>query len=224
MPAVEPKQIRRVMTELLVIVSGVLIALWIDAGWGWLQDRQDETQILADLEADFAANLATIDSVVAVHDALIGGVPSVLTNGADGLEDPELFGAFLSIVTNETFIPRTGALDAAIASGRLTLIRNPELRAALTGWRHYVVEAQEEIEWAGPAQDGFLDAIAVDVGGSVDAELPPENLRRVLNRVRDDPEVQRHLIVKRIWTVEARADFDALRAETLRVLTLVGDG
>ena len=224
MSAAEPKRIRRALIELLVIVTGVLIALWIDAGWGWLQDRQDETQILADLEADFSANAATIDSVLAVHDALIEGVPLVIASGADGLGDSDLFGAFLAIVTNETFIPRTGALDAAIASGRLTLIRDPELRAALTGWRHYVVEAQEEIEWAAPARDGFLDAIAVDVAGSVDVQLAPDVLRRVLNRVRDEPELQRHLIVKRIWTVEARADFEALREETLRVLDRVGAG
>jgi hypothetical protein len=224
MSEVESRRFRRVAAELVVIVVGVLMALWIDAGWGWLQDRQDETQILADLEADFSANLTTIDSVAIVHGALIDGVPMVIENGAEGLDDSELFGAFLSIATNETFIPRMGALEAAIAAGRINLIRDPELRSALTGWGHFVVEAQEEIEWAAPARDGFLDAIAIDLGGGSEAELNPADLRGVLNRIRDEPDLQRDLIVKRLWTVEGRADFEALRTETVRILNLIGGG
>lgn len=30
---------RRRLSEFAVIVVGVLVALWIDAGWAWLQDR-----------------------------------------------------------------------------------------------------------------------------------------------------------------------------------------
>ncbi len=177
--------------------------------------------MLLDLEADFGANLASIEEVMAVHDALLEGVPRTIANGADGLSDEKLASAFRSILTLETFTPRRGALDAAIASGRLNLLRDPNLRSALTGWGHYVVEAQEEIEWAAPARDEFTELIMLDSKGD---RWTSVELRALLNRVRRDPELQRPLRIKAELTREGRADFIALRDETLRVLELIGGG
>lgn len=229
MTSVDRKGFRRVLLELVVIVGGVLIALWIDAGWGWWQDRQEEAQILADLETDFAANLATIDTVLSIHQQLVHWIPVVSASGAEGVPDAQLQDVLYAITTNETFRPRRGALDAAIASGRLNLIRDASLRSALTGWGRFVLEAQEEIEWAVPFNHEFLGATAIDFGGlAADQEVAdfsdfrpdPTLTRALLNRVRDEVALQRSLHGKWLWTTEGLTDMEALRTETERVLEL----
>ena len=59
---------RRAAGEFAIIVAGVLVALWLDAGWAWLQDRQDERALIADLRSDFEANRAALRQVLVAQD------------------------------------------------------------------------------------------------------------------------------------------------------------
>ena len=61
-------KVRRAAGEFAVIVVGVLVALWLDAGWAWLQDRQDERALIADLRSDFEANRAALRQVLVAQD------------------------------------------------------------------------------------------------------------------------------------------------------------
>jgi hypothetical protein len=135
---------RRGLTEFVVIVVGVLAALWIDAGWSWLQDRDEERLILADLASDFEANLATLDETIAVHDRQLHAVERGLNTDLASIPMDELSPMTRAVFTLETFLPRRGALDAAISSGRVNLIRDHRLRSELAGWGRLVVEARPD--------------------------------------------------------------------------------
>ena len=48
--------VRDAVRDLVVVVVGILAALWLEAWWQDLGDRREERQILEDLREEFAAN------------------------------------------------------------------------------------------------------------------------------------------------------------------------
>jgi hypothetical protein len=217
------------VTEFVVIVVGVLAALWIDAGWSWLQDRGEEQLILADLASDFQANLATLDQTIAVHDDQLRAVERGLTTDVASIPMDELLPMTRAVFTLETFLPRRGALDAAISSGRITLIRDHALRSELAGWERLVAEASEEIDFAWPANIELLQHLN---GGDllflpITADQAHQPLaasalaRRLMQQVFSDPTARALLKTKSMFVVEARPDFLILRAETERIRDMI---
>lgn len=220
---------RRGATEFVVIVVGVLAALWIDAGWSWMQDREEEQLILADLAADFRANLTTIDETLVVHDAQLRAVEKGLNTDITAIPIEELLPMTRDVFVLETFLPRRGALDAAVSSGRINLIRDHALRSALAGWERLVAEASEEIDFA---WDGNVELLNYTNEGDIvpfpitaDQAYRPmadtAQARRLIGYLFNDPRTLSRLKTKSMFVVEARPDFLALREETVRILDRV---
>lgn len=116
--------------EFVVIVAGVLFALAVDAAWDSFQDRQFERASLVSLASDLAevedrlADSARRDSVIIARaDALLSfsGVPAdtffVLVRGLFDTTPVQV---------------RLGTYDELLNTGRLQLLRDRELRLALT--------------------------------------------------------------------------------------------
>lgn len=222
-------RLRRGLTEFLVIVVGVLAALWIDAGWSWLQDRDEERLILADLAADFTANLETIDQTLASHDAQLRAVERGLSADLTVLPMEEILPMTRDVFILETFLPRTGALEAAISSGRLNLIRNRALRSRLTGWERLVAEAIEEVDFAWPGNVELLNHLNAGdfVFFPITADRAYQTLtdtaaaRRWIGEVFADSRATAFLKTKSMFVAEARPDFLALREETALIVEMI---
>ena len=123
--------------DLVIVVVGILGALWLESWWQGLEDRDTEQVILAGLRDEFARNRddlaqglgpleAGIERLVAIHE-LIGG--SVDTDRLAAFR--ELWNAPHGL---SFFDPRQGQLSSVISSGQLALIRNQELRAQIADW------------------------------------------------------------------------------------------
>ena len=130
---------RDAVRDLVVVVVGILAALWLEAWWQDLGDRREERQILEDLREEFAANaeeltdrLQTWQNVrqnkIDAHQ-LMGGPINDETMSAleEVLDRGGAAGRFF-------FDPRHGQLTSVINSGKLGLISNPELRAMIADW------------------------------------------------------------------------------------------
>jgi hypothetical protein len=65
----------RMMVELIVIVGGILMALWFDAWWGEREDRQAERVALVSIHEEFVENKQrfdlSFDHHTRIHDALV---------------------------------------------------------------------------------------------------------------------------------------------------------
>jgi hypothetical protein len=125
----------RVAVEGVVVVGSILLAFGIDAWWETLGQRDEARSAVEALAADFEGTRDHLDRFRDGQQRTIAAVDSVssLLRGRTGRV--EVSAALLAwVVRTPSFSPRTGALDALLGSGRLTLLEDPELERALAAW------------------------------------------------------------------------------------------
>ena len=136
--------------EVILIVAGILAALWID---NWNQERQEKEReqfYLSGLQAEFTASLAKLDTLIAVNrssygtaEALLELIPRVES------EDKERTVSQMLVRTLSyelAYNPNNSLLEELISSGRLETLTDRELRYHLTSWKSFVesVHRQEQ--------------------------------------------------------------------------------
>lgn len=162
------------LAELVLIVAGILIALYID---GWVQDRQDRNREVTYLEL-LRDDLALIESEVAHYVAFEN---SVLATGKSFLDaistaDPPAGHRPLNGMLGEMSVRRTlSVVSAAYAdlasTGNIQLIRNPDLRRQIV---HYFANAERRELIVEKNSKQYVDEIFVrfllDVGVTIDVD------------------------------------------------------
>lgn len=124
--------VRHGLGELLIVVAGVLIALWTNAAWQNHNDRKAEAEHLAALRQDFRASLHLLDSAaveserneVALRRLLGGDAGEAAVDSAEAWADYGLWS--LPKITLQL-----SSLRDLEASGDLRLIQDLGLRRAL---------------------------------------------------------------------------------------------
>lgn len=136
----------RLAIEAVVIVASILLAFAIDAWWEGVKDRGAEAEILEGLELEFERNLANLERRGARNERFVDGLTSLLALDVDTSEWPGVVGLdsmLLAAIFTPTWDPSGGVRDALEASGRLELIRNPDLRVRLAAWPAVVEDTRE---------------------------------------------------------------------------------
>jgi len=144
--------------DLVVVIVGILAALWLEAWWQDLADRREERQILAGLGEEFRKNredlVARIENwdrmislTIELHE-LSGGTINEQTIAQFEEAQRQRIGGGGSVF----FDPRHGQLTSVINSGKLGLISKHELRALIADWPALVADLDFE-------KDGFLEQI-----------------------------------------------------------------
>lgn len=143
-----PEELRgrspRVLVEGLVIVLSILLAFAIDAGWDERQDRQAESEILRALSEEFAwyrdgftrrseFYRRTADNIVWFLDEA-EFIPSEFERLDQGL---------LAFVGAPTFETGSGITAELVASGRVSLISDPDLRRLVATWQGLLAETTD---------------------------------------------------------------------------------
>jgi hypothetical protein len=205
---------RRAAGEFAIIVVGVLVALWLDAGWAWLQDRQDERALIADLRSDFEANRSALQQVFVTQHRAADVTRQILTVGVDGLPADSVDVLFQAMLNVQTFNPRTGALNSALGSGRIQLLRNQSLRSALAAWPGYLDDATEEVVETMPQLFTVGQAVAA---GLARGQPSHELIATILS----DRQLSGALALRMFAYYEVQSDTEALLAQTDSILTLL---
>lgn len=205
---------RRAAGEFAIIVVGVLVALWLDAGWAWLQDRQDERALIADLRSDFEANRSALQQVYVTQHRAADVTRQILTVGVDGLPADSVNVLFQAMLNVQTFNPRTGALNSALGSGRIQLLRNQSLRSALAAWPGYLEDAREEVVETMPQLFTVGQAVAA---GLARGQPSHELIATILS----DRQLSGALALRMFAYYEVQSDTEALLAQTDSILTLL---
>ena len=120
------------------IVVSILLAFGIEAWWEYRGDLSDEIEILKNLESEFAENREKLIRDIGYVSEYSQAAQRLLTASAlDGTANHsvESLGADLWHTMGwRTANLNTATLDSVLSAGRLALIRNDALRAALAGW------------------------------------------------------------------------------------------
>ena len=208
--------------EFAVIVLGVLIALWIDAGWGWIQDRAEEGEIIEDLEADFRFNLEELRTIRARRQEILDYSLVLLQEGVAHVPSDSLSLFDRRLLQVYSFNPRLGALNATMQSGRVSVLRSRELRNALAGWEGYLADEQEEIQWALPVAMQLIERSSqtYDSLRSYDA-ADTAGIRVALQVLAEDRPFRSLLTAKEAMFRASLFGLDQLITETERVLGLL---
>ena len=136
--------------EILLVMIGILLAIQVN---NWNQDRQDriEEQIaLANLQKDFELNRSNILASIDQLKGTINGSTMILQFTGHKYDpdefDLDLDSLLILTTTTPRFFPQEGSLNEIINSGRLSQIRNAELRNLLSSWRtsvDYIMDRTE---------------------------------------------------------------------------------
>ena len=214
MTAETTSKLRRHLAEFAVIVVGVLVALWVDAGWAWLKDRGAEEQLLADLSDEFSANQVLLHTAIDRMEEIAAAGERLLTEGSASVPADSLESFLLAVVSVERFNPRLGTLESAVASGRIDLLRDSELRSGLAGWRAMADDATEAVDWMVPESLEVARLAMLDFRRGGD-------LRAALERIESDPDLAGMLAMKLVLLAEAIPEHRLLLDEAERITQLI---
>ncbi len=129
--------------EIILVVIGILIALQINNANEQRKERAAEQLILKQLLSEFNSNLVQLDQKVVIREEMMRSARQFF----DLIDHPELRDKdtidhlLAETIPYATFDP---IINDLAASGELKLIRNPELKQALTRWSSNVKDLREE--------------------------------------------------------------------------------
>lgn len=184
------------ITELLLIVAGILIALAADSWWQSRQDRQTEQAYLSALKAELEENrvefenhLQTLnDDVATTHEAL-----NLFKTYPDGnIPVDSLRRHLRPLLTIETIAPSRAALDDIINSGGLQYITSDILRRGIANYEQQFKHNVEMQRSAARLWDGTLSVFTLDNMNLSQMVPPPEpgGMARGMEGDRSLPQLQ----------------------------------
>lgn len=137
-------RVERGLAGFVVIVVGVLVALWADEAWNARTERLREHELLADLHAEFEANRVRLelDIEMSLRSGEAGRLWASAARGDIEVSADSLATLWLEAFNWGRFDPITGVLRGIIDAGELALVRDRDLRAALAGWSDLAEEAR----------------------------------------------------------------------------------
>lgn len=144
------KNAKRLVVEVVAIVLSILLAFAIDAWWDERKLRAEEREVLASLYVEFEANRVEAAAVILAHESAVESVAALLQMNEDeilGLS-AEAVGQHIRFFANpRTFDAVRGTVDALTSAGKLGILRDRELREALTTFVNILEDAAEDREY-----------------------------------------------------------------------------
>jgi hypothetical protein len=160
-----PRRLRAFATEMFAVVGGILIAFSLDAWWDGRQMIEWEELQLRALHEEFSNNLVEFETVQQDHDQAVEHVFGMLEQVSEvpaGTLVTFSDSALYSLVGWRTSDVHSGTLDALLASGQLTRIRDPETRRLLAEWP---AELENGLEDEQLARDFVVHSMAPGLAG-----------------------------------------------------------
>lgn len=158
---------KRTAVEAAAIVASILLAFAIDAWWNERLERAEEREVMQSLYVEFEANRDEAAAVISFHNRVTQPVVMLMELRQDEtLALPaEAVEEFISSLGNpRTFDAVRGSVDALISSGKLGLLRDHELRAALTTFVNIVDDAVEDANYLAQSSTTIWNEIVKNGG------------------------------------------------------------
>ena len=227
----------RVLAEGVLIVLSILLAFGIEAGWAQRGEGVAEVEALRGLRADFTETAQRLADTKANHEvvrdasvrllAMTGPSASVIAG------DLTLDTLVMRLIAGPKVFPVTATYDALIASGRIDVLENAELRRELALWAAIISDLGETEREARAQMDqrllpfiwDYVPVVTLDLNvlrQYEDAELLqrsrfPRRYRELLRSLRFENAVEERMNS----SINAIGSVTEAEAAAQRVLTLV---
>ena len=223
-----------VAIETLIVIVGVVVGFQITAWGNARAERAEEQELLRGLQGEFTEVMADLDLQVAKHRRVERAVARTL----EAIAEVERSGATRATVADTTLawalVPTTtqfsqGVLDGLLTTGRLGLIRDSDLRKALSEWEGVLADVTEDEVASRAIVTDQLEPILwrrMDVRALRTCELLEGTLPRATmaatSEVPVDAELSGVLATRRYWLRHTILEFSGPQEEGQRILDLVG--
>lgn len=211
-----------------VITGSILLALALESWWGDLADARAEAATLASLEAELDGNRSEMLRARAVHETrcdAIAGLRGVIDSPTEGV-DAGALGRLTRDGASVTSVDAPlGVLRGLISSGRLELIRDGTLRAALAGWPARLDDHREaEVYIHDVVRDQWVpwlvsNAVLTEDWGRGEARPPDPSSARALASIVHDREFKNLVMMQDYYctfvlkeSTQLEADIEELRS------------
>lgn len=212
----------RMLVEGAVIVGSILLAFGIDAAWEARGENRLERALLESLAEDFVLAQQEWTETKRAHNLVVRSMERLLTWAEEGAVPREEWLAADTVLSNvfwrEKFDPPMGTVQAVLGSGRLDLLENQELTAALTRWTAVVSDVnRREIDGANHFYEAVYPYLRTrlniqDLDKDIPREVPWEQQPAEAYRLVSDREFHNIIYVHWVlyWNVQlAMPEVDA---------------
>jgi hypothetical protein len=138
--------IKYFISELLIVVVGILIALSLN---NWREDtanKNKEQYYLKSLKTDFEQSLASLTEILNQNKESDLAIKKVLAAIHKGYSKPTVDTvkkSFRKLFGFNRFVPASGTYKEIISTGSLQILRDNELRIALSSWEDMITRNQQ---------------------------------------------------------------------------------
>ena len=137
------KYLKYALGEILLVVIGILIALQIN---NWNENRKAlklERELLEQLQSEFESNLRQLDDKIALRDKMLASSLNLIKciDHQESCNSDDILKNIGFSILAPTFDP---IINDAVSSGRIQLLKNPDLRKKLSLWTSEIVQVTEE--------------------------------------------------------------------------------
>ena len=134
----------KALREIFIIVSSILLAFGLDAGWDLRQEENTVHLILSDLAVEFEGVVSDLQRYMDRNSQVIEGADSILNRIRTATGPVNVSAAhFGALLLTPTMNPRQRNLEALVASGRLDFVQPDSLRVLLAVWPPALEDVQE---------------------------------------------------------------------------------
>lgn len=222
-----------VALELVIVIVGVAVGFQITAWGNEREARGEEQDLLRGLRAEFTQVVADLETQIETHQRVERALATTLEalteaeraqSSSGSVADSTL--AWANVASTTQF--SQGLLKGVLTTGRLGLIRDQELRAALSEWEGVLADVTEdEITSRALITDQFVPILSrrMDVRPFLRYELVLGTLSAseagTVSEVPVDHETLGVLATRLYWQRHLMREFSGPQTEALRILGLI---
>ncbi len=141
------KYSRYAIGEIVLVVIGILIALQINTWNEERKSRLEEVGILKSVKLDFVNAITECEENNEFRTRILGATRelySIMRGHNHGYSKKQLDSIMATLLINPTYNSQTGSLEVLFNSGKINLIRDSEIKAALMLWPQMIEDIKED--------------------------------------------------------------------------------
>jgi len=143
------KYLKYAIGEIILVVIGILIALSLNNWKEDLANQGEETRILSGLKQEFEMNLIEVNRNISLNTSAFESTVNLLDHirTEDPFNNQRYVDSLLyAAAMSGSFDAQTGLINEVISSGKLSYIKDPDLRNRLTSVSGILDNAEEDYE------------------------------------------------------------------------------